>query len=128
MRLAGVCVVLLILLTALGRIAPTRAQPATPPTDAARVRFRPIIMTSFAFILGVVALVTSTGAGAAADVSLGLAVFSGMIASTCLALLFVRRAATAGGADEAAKAEGSRARTGGVTSPSPPHLRGRGVG
>ncbi len=57
--------------------------------DAARTRFRPILMTSFAFILGVVPLVTATGAGAAARVSLGLAVFSGMIASTCLAVLFV---------------------------------------
>ena len=58
-------------------------------TDAARTRLRPILMTSFAFILGVVPLVTASGAGAAARVSLGLAVFSGMIASTCLAVLFV---------------------------------------
>ena len=57
--------------------------------DAARTRFRPILMTSFAFILGVVPLVTATGAGANARVSLGLSVFSGMIASTCLAVLFV---------------------------------------
>ncbi len=57
--------------------------------DAARVRFRPILMTSFAFILGVLPLVLATGAGAAARVSLGLSVFSGMIASTCLAVLFV---------------------------------------
>ena len=57
--------------------------------DAARTRFRPILMTSFAFILGVVPLVTATGAGASARVSLGLAVLSGMIASTCLAVLFV---------------------------------------
>jgi hydrophobic/amphiphilic exporter-1 (mainly G- bacteria), HAE1 family len=57
--------------------------------DAARTRFRPIIMTSFAFILGVVPLVTATGAGAASRISLGLCVFSGMIASTCLAVLFV---------------------------------------
>ncbi len=57
--------------------------------DAARVRFRPILMTSFAFILGVVPLVTATGAGASARASLGLAVLSGMIASTCLAVLFV---------------------------------------
>jgi len=57
--------------------------------DAARMRFRPILMTSFAFILGVVPLVTATGAGASARVSLGLAVLSGMIASTCLAVLFV---------------------------------------
>ena len=46
-------------------------------------------MTSFAFILGVVPLVTATGAGANARISLGLSVFSGMIASTCLAVLFV---------------------------------------
>ncbi len=57
--------------------------------EAARTRFRPILMTSFAFILGVVPLVTATGAGANARISLGLAVFSGMIASTCLAVLFV---------------------------------------
>ena len=57
--------------------------------DAARTRFRPILMTSFAFILGVVPLVTATGAGANSRVSLGLCVFSGMIASTCLAVLFV---------------------------------------
>ena len=57
--------------------------------DAARVRFRPILMTSFAFILGVVPLVTATGAGANSRISLGLSVFSGMIASTCLAVLFV---------------------------------------
>jgi hydrophobic/amphiphilic exporter-1 (mainly G- bacteria), HAE1 family len=57
--------------------------------EAARTRLRPILMTSFAFILGVVPLVLAHGAGAAARVSLGLAVFSGMIASTCLAVLFV---------------------------------------
>ena len=57
--------------------------------EAARTRFRPILMTSFAFILGVVPLVTATGAGANSRISLGLCVFSGMIASTCLAVLFV---------------------------------------
>ncbi|GAN75854.1 efflux RND transporter permease subunit [Acidisphaera rubrifaciens] len=56
---------------------------------AARARFRPILMTSFAFILGVLPLVTATGAGAAARVSLGMTVFSGMTASTCLTVLFV---------------------------------------
>jgi HAE1 family hydrophobic/amphiphilic exporter-1 len=56
---------------------------------AARTRLRPILMTSFAFILGVVPLVTATGAGANSRISLGLCVFSGMIASTCLAVLFV---------------------------------------
>jgi len=57
--------------------------------EASRTRFRPILMTSFAFILGVLPLVLATGAGASARVSLGLSVFSGMIASTCLAVLFV---------------------------------------
>ncbi len=57
--------------------------------DAARSRFRPILMTSFAFILGVLPLVLATGAGANARKSLGISVFSGMIASTCLAVLFV---------------------------------------
>jgi HAE1 family hydrophobic/amphiphilic exporter-1 len=57
--------------------------------DAARLRFRPILMTSFAFGLGVVPLVLATGAGADGRISLGLSVLSGIIASTCLAVLFV---------------------------------------
>ena len=57
--------------------------------EAARARFRPILMTSFAFILGVLPLVLATGAGASARKSIGITVFSGMIASTCLAVLFV---------------------------------------
>jgi HAE1 family hydrophobic/amphiphilic exporter-1 len=56
---------------------------------AARARFRPILMTSFAFMLGVVPLITATGAGASARISLGISVFSGMLASTCLAVVFV---------------------------------------
>jgi len=55
----------------------------------ARARFRPILMTSFAFILGMLPLVLATGAGASARKSIGITVFSGMIASTCLAVLFV---------------------------------------
>jgi HAE1 family hydrophobic/amphiphilic exporter-1 len=46
-------------------------------------------MTSFAFILGVAPLVLATGAGANARKSIGITVFSGMLASTCLAVLFV---------------------------------------
>jgi HAE1 family hydrophobic/amphiphilic exporter-1 len=57
--------------------------------NAARARFRPILMTSFAFILGVVPLVMAAGAGASARKSIGVTVFSGMLASTCLAVLFV---------------------------------------
>jgi hydrophobic/amphiphilic exporter-1 (mainly G- bacteria), HAE1 family len=56
---------------------------------AARARFRPIVMTSFAFILGVAPLVLATGAGASARKSIGITVFTGMLASTCLAVLFV---------------------------------------
>ena len=56
---------------------------------ASKVRFRPIMMTSFTFILGVLPLVLASGAGASARRSLGIAVASGMLASTCLAVLFV---------------------------------------
>jgi HAE1 family hydrophobic/amphiphilic exporter-1 len=62
---------------------------AEAATEAARARFRPIVMTSFAFILGVAPLVLATGAGASARKSIGITVFTGMIASTCLAVLFV---------------------------------------
>ena len=57
--------------------------------EASRLRFRPILMTSFAFILGVAPLVWATGAGAAGRQALGLAVFGGMISSTVLAVFFV---------------------------------------
>lgn len=55
----------------------------------AKTRFRPILMTSFAFILGVMPLVFASGAGANARRSIGIAVCSGMIASTCFAVVFV---------------------------------------
>ena len=57
--------------------------------EASRLRFRPILMTSFAFILGVVPLVGAQGAGAASQQSLGTAVVGGMITSTILAVFFV---------------------------------------
>ncbi len=57
--------------------------------EASRSRFRPILMTSFAFGMGVLPLVLARGAGANADKSLGISVLSGIIASTCLAVLFV---------------------------------------
>ncbi len=57
--------------------------------EASRMRFRPILMTSFAFGMGVLPLVLATGAGANSRISLGLSVLSGIIASTCLAVLFV---------------------------------------
>ncbi|MEX2285801.1 MAG: multidrug efflux RND transporter permease subunit [Planctomycetaceae bacterium] len=57
--------------------------------EAARTRFRPILMTSFAFILGVLPLVFANGAGAAGQQALGTAVCGGMLASTVLAVFFV---------------------------------------
>jgi hydrophobic/amphiphilic exporter-1 (mainly G- bacteria), HAE1 family len=57
--------------------------------EGARLRFRPILMTSFAFILGVLPLAVATGAGAGARRSIGITVFSGMLASTCLVVVFV---------------------------------------
>jgi multidrug efflux pump len=57
--------------------------------DAARLRFRPIIMTSMAFILGVLPLVIATGAGAASRRSIGTGVLGGMLAATFLAIFFV---------------------------------------
>lgn len=57
--------------------------------EAARLRFRPILMTSFAFILGIVPLVIAEGPGAASRRSLGTAVFGGMLAGTLLAVFFV---------------------------------------
>lgn len=56
---------------------------------AAKLRFRPIVMTSLAFILGVFPLVISSGAGAAARRSMGTGVFGGMVASTFIATIFV---------------------------------------
>ena len=57
--------------------------------DACRTRLRPILMTSFAFILGVVPLMIATGAGAASRQSIGTTVFGGMLAATLLTLIFV---------------------------------------
>src|SRR4029077_6511982 len=57
--------------------------------EASRLRFRPILMTSFAFILGIFPLVNATGAGAVSRRALGTAVFGGMIAATVLAVFFV---------------------------------------
>jgi len=57
--------------------------------EAARLRFRPILMTSFAFILGVVPLAIATGAGSASQNAVGLGVLGGMLAATPLAMIFV---------------------------------------
>lgn len=57
--------------------------------EGGRIRLRPILMTSFAFILGTLPLVISTGAGAASRISLGIAVFAGMLMTSLVGTLFI---------------------------------------
>ncbi|CAN6134018.1 AcrB Cation/multidrug efflux pump [Methylophilaceae bacterium] len=57
--------------------------------EAARLRFRPIVMTSMAFVLGIVPLVVASGAGAAARRSMGTGVFGGMLLATFVATIFI---------------------------------------
>jgi multidrug efflux pump len=83
-----------------------QGQPLLEATiDACKLRLRPILMTSFAFILGVVPLVLATGAGAEMRTTLGIAVFSGMLGVTVFGILFtpvfyyvIRRMTGSGGA------------------------------
>jgi multidrug efflux pump len=63
--------------------------PTEAALDAARLRLRPILMTSFAFIFGVFPLAVSTGAGAMSRVAIGTSVLGGMIAATVLAVYYV---------------------------------------
>jgi multidrug efflux pump len=62
--------------------------PVEAAIEASRLRLRPILMTSLAFIMGVVPLVVSTGAGAEMRAAMGVAVFSGMIGVTAFGLFF----------------------------------------
>jgi HAE1 family hydrophobic/amphiphilic exporter-1 len=57
--------------------------------EAARLRFRPILMTAFSFILGVLPLLVASGAGAEARVVMGMTVFSGMLVATVVGVLLV---------------------------------------
>ncbi len=67
-----------------------RGMPAAQAAiEAAQLRFRPIVMTSMAFILGVVPLVIATGAGSAARRSMGTGVFGGMLMATLVATIFI---------------------------------------
>ena len=79
--------ILIVELARQGRSAGKSILEAT--IEASQMRFRPILMTSVTFILGVLPLVFASGAGASARKSLGLAMATGMLASTCLAVLFV---------------------------------------
>ena len=63
--------------------------PFEAAVEAARLRFRPIVMTSLAFVLGVLPLVLATGAGASARRSMGTGVFGGMLAATFIATIFI---------------------------------------
>jgi HAE1 family hydrophobic/amphiphilic exporter-1 len=63
--------------------------PLQAALDAARSRFRPILMTAFSFILGVVPLLIASGAGAEARKVMGMTVFSGMLAATVIGVLVV---------------------------------------
>ncbi len=67
-----------------------RGQPLVEAAiEAARLRFRPILMTAFSFILGVMPLVVASGAGARSRLSLGTAVFGGMLLATVLGVFFI---------------------------------------
>jgi HAE1 family hydrophobic/amphiphilic exporter-1 len=57
--------------------------------DAAKLRLRPILMTSFAFILGVIPLVRAAGAGAESRKVMGMAVFAGLLVATTLAIFTI---------------------------------------
>ncbi len=81
--------VILILEFALERVREHGSSLKEAAIYAAQVRFRPIIMTSLAFIFGSVSLVMATGAGANAQHSVGAGIIGGMLGSTCLATLFV---------------------------------------
>ncbi len=63
--------------------------PVTAATNAAGLRFRAVMMTSFAFILGLVPLIIASGAGAATQRAVGTAVFGGMLAASCLGIFVI---------------------------------------
>jgi HAE1 family hydrophobic/amphiphilic exporter-1 len=61
----------------------------TAAIDGAKLRFRPILMTSLAFILGVIPLLTASGAGAEGRKVMGMAVFSGMLGATIIGVILI---------------------------------------
>jgi HAE1 family hydrophobic/amphiphilic exporter-1 len=63
--------------------------PVEAAMTAARLRFRPILMTAFSFILGVLPLLVASGAGAEARKVMGMTVFSGMLVATLIGVLVV---------------------------------------
>jgi len=63
--------------------------PAEAAMDAARLRFRAVLMTAFSFIFGVIPLMISTGAGAISQRVIGTTVFAGMLVATVISLLLI---------------------------------------
>jgi multidrug efflux pump len=99
--------------------------------EAARLRFRPIVMTSFAFILGVVPLAIATGASANSRHSIGTGVIGGMLGATAIAIFFVpmfflvlEKLGAKGSADKASDSEASDASSGGALQPQAPQAPG----
>ncbi|MFZ9824073.1 MAG: efflux RND transporter permease subunit, partial [Gemmataceae bacterium] len=87
--LVGLCSKNSILIVEFAKDLHEKGQPLKEATiEACKLRLRPILMTSFAFILGVVPLVIASGAGAEMRKALGVAVFSGMLGVTMLGVLF----------------------------------------
>jgi HAE1 family hydrophobic/amphiphilic exporter-1 len=64
-------------------------EPLAAAIEGARLRFRPILMTSLAFILGVIPLMTASGAGAEARKVMGTSVFSGMVVATIIGVILI---------------------------------------
>ncbi|EJF89238.1 efflux RND transporter permease subunit [Bartonella tamiae] len=95
--------------------------------SAARMRFRPIVMTSLAFILGVVPMAISTGAGSASRHSIGTGVIGGMLAATCIAMFFVPMfyrvfgGGTNRSADQSSNDDQKKKKTSHSTSDKPAH-------
>lgn len=79
-----------ILIVEFAEAARRRGRPLIAATlDAARIRLRPILMTSIAFLAGVFPLVLASGAGAQSRIAIGTAVFGGMLTATALAIFYV---------------------------------------
>ena len=94
--------------------------------EAARLRLRPILMTAFAFILGVVPLVTAQGAGAVSRRIMGTAVMSGMLAASLIAIFVVPLSfyvveSLAGGHEAHGKADDGTSTTTPGTNPAGSH-------